>query len=445
MAQPKNIRYDNTTQKLKVNTKSNDSSLTLGPAKRSANRQIKTRYITPTGSGDGTSWINAGAFSQLSNYLSAVGPKGRVIVRMNDGDAYSRSSTLSLNFGGIDGKPITIDFCQSNGLPPHANSSITGTRTSFDSAYTAYLSNSETTWDTTAGGFNHGIDLFNVNSGATNLIFNNLKAKDFQHIISFGGHNRNIVINDPDCFNVRKLIHQFSSHGITNLSVYRPKVIGFSAPCILFAGTSSNWGVYGPGLMDSARQDKDTQIARGISMDGTATGLNVDGDPQNYGMWLEIKNCSHTAAAYWNGDGVSTEKPNSNVSIRRLKTHGHHDGGIDLKSSDNRISEVWSYDNKVNYRLWNTTMTLLKLKTSAPVLRGGNSDAAYFGVYNDTLSIANVTIKSSVVEDDNEAYLVLLNDGPGNLVYFVDTIVPASFSNNIKHEGGTGTGTVTFL
>jgi len=55
---------------------------------------------------------------------------------------------------------------------------------------------------------------------------------------------------------------------------------------------------------------------------------------------------------YLNGDGFIFERAVTNVLLERIKTANHWDAGIDCKASNVVISEVLSWGNKNNYKIW---------------------------------------------------------------------------------------------
>lgn len=78
--------------------------------------------------------------------------------------------------------------------------------------------------------------------------------------------------------------------------------------------------------------------------------------------------------AYWNGDGISTERGVSGVTIRNVAVLDNTDAGLDLKSTDTVLDNVYAAGNKRNVRLWaGARATTLMI---GPIIRRGG----FFGI-----------------------------------------------------------------
>jgi hypothetical protein len=115
---------------------------------------------------------------------------------------------------------------------------------------------------------------------------------------------------------------------------------------IYIRGDSTDWGIRDFRFIGSAPRT-DSSIPAGIAINGTAHNIVIErGYLANFRTnWL--------AGRYANGDCVSTERGNFNVTIRGVVCEHPSDGGFDLKSSNTRLDDL-SVTNSghYSYRLW---------------------------------------------------------------------------------------------
>lgn len=393
------------------------------------------RYISPTGSGAGTSWADAAAISTLNTRITEAGAGGFVHIRANAGDVYARSAALGLSAGGSAGNPVTIEFVQDDGSDPDPTAWLEGNRTTW-----THDPNESVVTDTSL--WTAGANYFALNSGANYLTFKKLR---FRHVgrgfnVAAAGAS-GIRIEDPYVYNCRQLI----SWGVgSGLDVIRPNAVGFSSKFIEASDTAAGLYVAGPGVLDSHRQDKDTGIPRGIAISSSGNGFVIDGLAPD---GLEIKNCHYTGTAYWNGDGISTEELCTGVTIRDVYSHGHTDGGFDLKhpAASSVLEGLRAGGNKINYRLWNEDYVIAAPVSETPIKRGGGGPdfPAHFGLYSNA-TVPNVTVNDATVTEASTGVLVNASDVTGASIHFQDWIaIPAGIDE--LEENGTATGTtVTF-
>lgn len=120
---------------------------------------------------------------------------------------------------------------------------------------------------------------------------------------------------------------------------------------------------------------------------------------------------------YWNGDGIATERAASNVTIRNVAVLDNSDAGLDLKSSNNVLDQVYAAGNKRNIRLWSDT----RAGTIAigPVMRrGGGFSSAGLWIEGKAAAPPTVRIDTLIVDmgtGGEPAGVIVVENGPANV------------------------------
>ena len=344
------------------------------------------RFIAPNGAGDGSSWANAASIKALSQMISQAGPGGKVLIRADAGDVYQfngSADTLTLSAGGAVGNPVKVYGSRSDGTP--AKALFSSTRTQWQKP-----TDSEQTTDVSA--WNHGSDLIYLQSGASHITFSGLAFTRCQFGFIFKSPVVGITIEDCDAYNVRAFQDVSAGIAARNIILRRINVVGFSKKAFRMRGDSSDW-LFLDIVADSARQDRDN-FAMGIEFNETAHQATVRN--------CEFMNCHDTLNAYHNGDGISAELGNYELLLEDVKSHGHTDGGFDLKAQNTVLRRTHCYDNKVNYRCWGK-QRYESVKSGPTKYRGGAGNRAHIGLYGTTGTVADLTVAGIELQDSGEA------------------------------------------
>jgi hypothetical protein len=319
-------------------------------------------FIAPSGSGSGRSWADAAPIDRLPSLVRQVGPGGRINIRADEGDIYDLSvKPLKLDQGGTKEAPVVIRGSRSDGKDGYAQ--LHSDRTEW-----RLPESPETVTDTS--GWNHGGDLFVLKFGTNHIIFEHLDLQRAGNAIHVADAMSGLTIRNCKGYNVRRFLEINGKIEVSDVVVSNVAVIGFSKHCFRCRGTGQNWLFEGISA-NSGRQDKDN-FAVGLGINEQAHGIIVRNS--------QFSNCHDSSNKYWNGDGISSEEENSDVLIENVVSHGHTDGGIDLKSSKTVVRNCEFYDNKINIRAWGD-ITLVNVVTRSAHIRGGVGYAAHIGVY----------------------------------------------------------------
>ncbi len=129
---------------------------------------------------------------------------------------------------------------------------------------------------------------------------------------------------------------------------------------IYIRGDSADWTIRDFRFTGSTPRT-DSSIPVGIAVNGTAHNILIE-----RGHLADFRT-NWPANKYANGDCVSTERGNFNVTIRKVACESPSDGGFDLKSSNTRLDDL-SVTNAghYSYRLWaqGTAGTLTSINPS---------------------------------------------------------------------------------
>ncbi|HJT12926.1 MAG TPA: hypothetical protein VJ790_09925, partial [Dongiaceae bacterium] len=149
---------------------------------------------------DGSSIENAGTLSGLNQFIQAAGPGGEVLLLADQGP-YQQNAQLSISKGGTEGAPVTIRGIDGSGNSMAAE--IVGSRSS--------------RW---TYGMSEGNELFRLLSGADNLVFEDLTARNFGNgVFRAGADISNLTIRDVDASNVSRFIENYVSGAATSATI----------------------------------------------------------------------------------------------------------------------------------------------------------------------------------------------------------------------------------
>ncbi|HET6160197.1 MAG TPA: cadherin domain-containing protein [Dongiaceae bacterium] len=374
---------------------------------------MATLYISPTGSGlrDGSSIENAGTLSSINKYIAAAGPGGEVLL-VADRGAYQQNTQLSITAGGADGAPVTIRGIDGSGNPMAAE--ILGSRPA--------------NW---TAGMSEGNELFRLMTGANNLVFEDLSAKNFGNgVFRAGADISNLTIRDVDATNVTRFIEDYisgtnTSASINRLTVQNVDVTGYSKGAIRLQYDTHNVLIDNV-IGDSQRQNGGLYIS-GVSLDGTVHDVLIS--------HTEMKNSygNGTATDYWNGDGFTTERYVYNVRFEDTLASGNTDAGYDLKSTNTTLVRAVSDGNNRNYRFWSNSITLQDSVSRNPTHFGGNSATIHVWLgENANVTIDNLTFSDALLPQT----LFDLSKG-GATLHLTNTVIPLVYESLMLVSNGS--------
>ncbi|KFC62684.1 hypothetical protein FF80_03250 [Devosia sp. LC5] len=359
-------------------------------------------YVAPGGEGDGTSWEDAASITALPQLIKMVGPGG-LIALLAEGQ-YEVAEPIEIS--GANGAEITI-FGSSRNLGPRT-ARIVGTRRAWTSG------------KVNAAQFG-GNTLFTLGQNGSNLRLANLDIRNVGCVLDMSGRRaRNIVIENVAFTNIRDGIYTDDGSAISNVTIRNFSGRGFSKKAIRFHGRCSNWSIENCEL-DSGQQYGDN-FAVGIECHDSANGLRIIG-----GFTANCLDQRSDEDKYWNGDGVASERGNSNILIQNHRSHGNSDGGYDLKSEGTRLVNCVSQDNKRNFRIWGGSgrnpIELQGCSSIAPRDRGGVGSSHHMwlsGAEGDNRSAASVVWRNGVLSGGS-ADVAIYAEGGNVAVHLVDT------------------------
>ena len=385
------------------------ASLVAAPA-LSQSVSGREAFISPDGSGDGSSLETAAPYAALGDLVGAVGAGGTVYIIADRGE-YSDWDTAIIGAGGAANAPVSIRGVDSN--LRSAKPVIKGERKSWRRpGGQGSAVNAVDFGGNTAMQF-HG--------RAAHLHFSSLSFVNVGRIFDFSGHRASgITVEDVSFFNVRDGFFTDEGSILTNVVLRSFSGIGFSKKGIRMHGKSRNWLIENCEL-DSGWQFGDN-FAVGVELNDTARDLLIHG-----GYTI---NCFDTQDGdperYWNADGVASERGNRNIEIVDHKSSGHSDGGYDLKSENTTLTRCVASDNKRNYRIWGGTgsnpIQLVDCQSIAPRSRGGSGDAAHLWMAgaNDGTRASSAIFRGGSMRDTNPGSAAVYTDGDGVVVHFID-------------------------
>lgn len=309
-------------------------------------------HIAPerSGSGDGSSWENAGALADLPAFVAKA--EGRPIWLRADAGPY-RTGLVQLAAGGTKDKPVEIQGVDVRGRP--AKAELAGERSS------PYRPDGEP-----------GGEVFRLNAGADHLRFSNLAFRDQGLAMRIAADVRDLTIEDVDARNVRRFLDTAASGkgataSVEGLVVRRVEVTGYSKGAIRLRYDTRKVLIEDV-VGDSERQDRDN-FAMGVHLGDTVHDVVL--------RRVTMRNNQDSLHDYWNGDGFASERGTYDIRFEDTVASGNTDGGYDLKTRDVVLVRAVAEDNKRNFRLWQGGK-LTEVVSREPLKRGGTGASAHF-------------------------------------------------------------------
>ncbi|SDG17030.1 LamG-like jellyroll fold domain-containing protein [Pelagibacterium luteolum] len=319
----------------------------------------KEAYVAPNGAGTGVSPDDPASITLLPELVARLGAGGTIFLL---GGTYVVEEALRIATGGRQGAPVLIVGAARN-----------GGRAVFEGNRRRWTSPSNERGAVDASEFG-GNTLFRIMDDASHIYFANFEARHFGRVINLEAQrSRGITVEDVDFLNVRDGIYTDSRSACRDVTIRRFNGQGFSKKAIRFHGNSRDWLIEDCEL-DSRWQFGD-QFAVGIEAHNEAHGLTIRG-----GFTINsLDNQGGDAEAYWNADGVASERGNYDIRIENHRSAGHSDSAYDLKSETTVLVGCVAEDSKRNYRLWGGVgaqpMILEDCASLRPRKRGGSGGA----------------------------------------------------------------------
>jgi hypothetical protein len=312
-----------------------------------------TLYVAPraAGSGDGSSWADAGQLSDVSGFVARLSRGGEILFRADTGP-YEVTDKVTISTGGATGAPVVLRGVDGNGQP--AKAVLHGTRA--------------TPYDPKGAS---GGDIFMFRHGAAHLAFRDLDFQDVGNAFLAAGNVTDLTVSDVTATNVRRFFEDYKSDSepsadVTGLVLRNIAVNGFSKRVVRLDYDSHDI-LLEDVVGDSQQQDGD-DFAIGVHLEGRVHDVVL--------RRVTMRNIRDTLHEYWNGDGFATERDVHDITFEDTVSSGNTDAGYDLKSQATTLVNTTSSDNKRNYRLWADDVQLRDCRGVDPHKRGGSSSQA---------------------------------------------------------------------
>jgi hypothetical protein len=107
---------------------------------------------------------------------------------------------------------------------------------------------------------------------------------------------------------------------------------------------------------------------------------------------------------YFNGDGFSTERKNSDIGFAFCKAFDNSDGGFDLKGPNAILRACEAGGNSKNYRHWDSAWHKQSTLSLTPRPSGGSNAVGHFGVHA-TANPITLLIEKLIIRSDTDVPL----------------------------------------
>ena len=355
-------------------------AMLAAPLSLDSQASTQIRYIALGGTGDGDSWESAAAIQSLPQLISELPDGGEI--RLASG-TYSVPKPIYVESRLGATAPITI-----HGVDPASPPLMVGTRVEPYAPETA----------------DSGRPLFWLASGANYLTFSNLSVKNFANavfVLSGVGHT---TITDVRASNVRRFIEnpEVLGYDVTNLTVVRTKVLGYSKQAIRLQNDSHDVLIEDV-VVDSQFQDGD-HFAMGFLLTGTVHDVTF----RRVTARNNVDIINNAAGDYWNGDGFTAERGTYNLDFRATAAKHNTDAGYDIKASDVLFVRAVASGNKRNFRFWGSEIRMRASRGVKPIGQGGSGTQTQVWAGSD----ARFTIaRSRFVGGDANTVVFALDEG----------------------------------
>jgi Alpha-L-arabinofuranosidase B, catalytic len=337
------------------------------------------RYITRGGYGDGSGPTNAAPLSDLNNQITqaiAGGGTPRVLLVSSRGPYWRpMKSPGALDSGNTqtnaanDATTLTLDADTSAATSEVVIEGMADDLVPLEAVFMSDRVRPYTSYNRASRRYpgQGGIEL-----KTSNVIFRNIKFRDFGFgCIVVTTAIDNATFEDIAFDNIRRGIWVKSTGALTNGVIKRVVGKGTSKSFIQLDGSGSAIEI-GDFELDGDGQSGDN-FALGIHLNGTHDDVWIhDGKTGNYRIGVNDPDYTD----YWNCGGLAAEGTVTNLRIDDVEAWGNTDGGFDIKAPDAVLTNCISRENKRNFRLWHSGVTLVECEGHRPVHPGGTGGAA---------------------------------------------------------------------
>lgn len=319
------------------------------------------KYIRPVaqGSGDGSSWANAGSLGNIASFINAANGAGiHIYLRADEGN-YSISSYQSITKSNFIVEGVDVNLNPLKAV-------FAGTRRDENNQPWVHNGDPDAIYDVTTF-VNAGNESFRLNAGCARGVFKNIRFEHCGSCFIVKDSISDMVFENIEAFDVRRFFdteNALSRGRFTDIDVY-----GHSKPAFRFQ-SSTNHIVCTNCHTDSVFQDGDA-FAVGFASAGTANNVKFyDCSAKNcYDIINNFGDNPNEWTApihYWNADGWSTEATNYNFEWIRCHAEGCTDGGYDCKGKNERWVNCTATRNKRSWRLWTNPKVLIGCTSTDP-------------------------------------------------------------------------------
>ncbi len=346
------------------------ASLAYGPEAYAAER---TRYVSPHGRGDGSSWRAAANLQDIARLIGALRGGGEILLAADQGE-YAIGEGFDIEAGGSGRNPLRVRGVNRAGAP--APALLRGNR---------------------RGRF-IGDEAFRLLRGADHLFFSHLSFRDVGNgCIHIGAPIAGLVVEDCAFANIYRFVENTANDrerdaSLTDFAIRRCRGARVERGFLRIRYASSD-GVI-EDCSAQGRANRGGAIPAGCALDDHANNITYRGCVmENFQQWRGLE--------YWNGDGFSDEGDNTNIRYENCQARGSTDGGFDCKSDNVVLANCVSEGNKRNFRLWGDRPTLANCTSRNPIMRGNplqQGDVCHIWIGGEG---ARIAISDLIVEDRN--------------------------------------------
>ena len=341
---------------------------------RAADRALanRTLYVTPRGSGDGSSWRAAASLHDIARLVALLRGGGEILLAADQGE-YAIGEGFDIDAGGAEHNSIRVRGVNRSGAPMQAI--LRGNRRG------RYL----------------GDEGFRLARGADHVAFSHLSFRDVGNgCIHVGAPIAGLMIEDCSFNNVYRFLENTASEhegdaSLSDFAVRRCSGARVERGFLRIRYASSH------GVIEDChaqgRANRGGAIPEGCALDDRAGNIVYRRCiMENFQQWRELE--------YWNGDGFSDEGDNSNIRYEDCQARGSTDGGFDCKSNNVVLANCVAQGNKRNFRIWGDRATLTNCTSRNPVMRGnplqqGDVCHIWIGGEDGRVSIEDLTVEDS--------------------------------------------------
>ncbi|PRQ01261.1 hypothetical protein [Enhygromyxa salina] len=343
-------------------------------------------HITPAGAGSGASLEDAAGLAQLPGLIAAAAPGDELWIHAGMGD-YMTNGELAISAGGSEAAPIVIRGVGAD-WHDHGRPRFVGSRAD------------PWTPDGATGG-----TVFRLQPGADHLHFINLDfANQGNGVWRTTGNLEDLHIENVVARNVHRLVEDYAGGGesestITDLILKDVSVRGYARAVARLQYSTHDV------LIEDVFGDSESQQYESFSTGLTFYEFAHDAVVRRTVM---LNHRQLDVEGYWNADGFSSERDNTNLRFEDTYAAGNTDGGYDLKSTQTTLVRAIAVDNKRNFRFWGQG-EFVECVGLDPNQRGGSGTQAQLHV----VSGAQLQVSNSRFQDDDASTIVFDIDDDG--------------------------------